>query len=323
MACPHQALISLDMPAVTNARVNGDSGMAVPDLIYSSALAAMVGLGWSKDNLWLTGHPQGIIEQQVIFAALSLGPAGLADRLEGFPNPPKLGEAVITNKTLAMSLCSSAGALLQPSFPLVAVDEQLSGLMEDANAFATYTVVGSHLSFIVTAFSGNSLPSEMPCWWTLRPRHLTDLIDCQHFPPTRFDDVPRGAYRDDAGDHHSCVCGVKAVAWSPGDDAGTSFNCGNNTGVALALQQAPSLVYISPISEGGVALLGEEGKVAMISTYRFKDIRWDGSMLHVDLRGTSGELVTLLTAHEASGFQVSRTKTVIGSSGFATVSIRS
>ena len=28
MACPHQAMASLDWPAVTNARVNGDSGMA-------------------------------------------------------------------------------------------------------------------------------------------------------------------------------------------------------------------------------------------------------------------------------------------------------
>jgi hypothetical protein len=53
MACPHQALASLDMPAATNARVNGDSGMAVPDMVYSSALAAAVGLGWSKDNLRL------------------------------------------------------------------------------------------------------------------------------------------------------------------------------------------------------------------------------------------------------------------------------
>jgi hypothetical protein len=61
--------------------------MAVPDLVYSSTLAAAVGLGWSKDNLRLIadGWSQGATEVQVLFAALSLGPAGLADQLEGFP----------------------------------------------------------------------------------------------------------------------------------------------------------------------------------------------------------------------------------------------
>lgn len=48
MACPHQALESLDWPAVTNARANGDGGMFVPQLTYPALLAASLGIGWSK-----------------------------------------------------------------------------------------------------------------------------------------------------------------------------------------------------------------------------------------------------------------------------------
>eukprot|EP01050_Picozoa_sp_SAG11_P055430 SAG11_NODE_33863_length_275_cov_0.579545_1_plen_56_part_01 len=56
-----------------------------------------------------------------------MGPAGLADRPAGFPHPPKPGEAVVTNKTLALSLCARNGVLLQPSFPALVVDQQLGG----------------------------------------------------------------------------------------------------------------------------------------------------------------------------------------------------
>lgn len=64
---------------MTNARVNGDSGLQVSAAVYSSTLASLLGLGWSKDNLRLitTNQPgvqQADVELQVLLAALSLGP---------------------------------------------------------------------------------------------------------------------------------------------------------------------------------------------------------------------------------------------------------
>lgn len=48
MALAHQILLSLEWPAVTNSRVNGDGGLDTPSLVLPSVLASMVGLGWSK-----------------------------------------------------------------------------------------------------------------------------------------------------------------------------------------------------------------------------------------------------------------------------------
>jgi hypothetical protein len=333
MACPHQALVSLDMPAATNARVNGDSGMAVPDMIYSSVLAAAVGLGWSKDNLRLRNSwSQGATEVQVVFAALSLGPAGLADRLEGFPAIALPGAAVMTNRTLALSLCASNGALLQPSFPLTAVDAQLAGTLPAGsspmgaglgrgtspndwtiNAMATYTTVsagggGALTAFVVAAFvwrepslddrvsaSWHQTPPPNASRWTLRAKDLTTLIDCENYPPTAFHHVPNGAYKDtgshaaSVGHHHrdqehSCLLqrrsksgssgeaqaivwikgteAARVFAWSPSDVAAASLEM-------VSLTESPTLVYVTPVSECGIALLGEEGKVTMLSTYRW------------------------------------------------------
>ena len=51
MALAHQIMATVEWPAVTNARVNGDGGLAVQDLPLPAALAGALGLGWSKDNL--------------------------------------------------------------------------------------------------------------------------------------------------------------------------------------------------------------------------------------------------------------------------------
>ena len=119
-------------PAVTNARINGDSGLQISAAVYSSTLASLLGLGWSKDNLRLVttnqpGVTQADVEVQVLLAALSLGPVGLADQLEGYPGLPAAGAQVETNLTLAMSLTAANGMLLRPSFPLTPLGLQLSG----------------------------------------------------------------------------------------------------------------------------------------------------------------------------------------------------
>ena len=342
MACPHQALTSLDIPAATNARVNGDSGMAVPDMVYSSALAASVGLGWSKDNLRLMAFQQGAApsqgatEVQVIFAALSLGPAGLADRLEGWPAVAKEGTPVVTNRTLAMSLCAANGALLQPSFPLTAVEAQLAGaLAADAaarptwtqNAFATFTTVGNHTSFVATAFTWRqSASAKAPGAgsWTLRPSDLSTLIDCEDYPPAAFHEVPNGAYRDSSS--HQCLFSPAAahpgsVVWVKGASTAAMFSWAEDTGVEMALSESPQLAYISPVQECGIALLGEEGKVAPISVYRFSAIDSSAAGLHVSLRGAAGEEIALLYVRLSAGLAVRRMTVVIEASGTASATI--
>ena len=62
--------------------------MAVPDMIYSSTLAAAVGLGWSKDNLRLIADGWAQVSKEkhaqlspiiVIFSSLNI------IRIENFP----------------------------------------------------------------------------------------------------------------------------------------------------------------------------------------------------------------------------------------------
>jgi len=131
MACPHQIMASLEQPGVTNARANGDGGRGVGDLIFTTVLAAAMGVGWSKDNLRLAppGIGAGFTELQTLLTALSLGPVGLSDELVGYPAPLVHGAtpAVVTNVTLALSTCSANGTLLAPSFPLTPLEPLLLG----------------------------------------------------------------------------------------------------------------------------------------------------------------------------------------------------
>ena len=46
-----QIMMTLEYPAVTNTRVNGDGGLAIEGAVLPSLLTGIVGLGWSKDNL--------------------------------------------------------------------------------------------------------------------------------------------------------------------------------------------------------------------------------------------------------------------------------
>jgi len=209
MACAHQAMQSLAFPGVTNARVNGDGGLDLGDLPYSTTMAAAVGLGWSKDNLRLRVFEPGVTEIQTILAALSLGPVGLSDELVGYPAPLKQEEPpppVLTNTTLAMSTCTSNGTLLQPSFPLTPVEDLLSGgagsgAVLDPRAgqvWGTFTNVEGGVGpwFTAVGFSvggGKTPPPQYPPY-PLLPRHFTVLMDWDWkgcTPPTNPPDLLR------------------------------------------------------------------------------------------------------------------------------------
>ena len=169
MALAHQILESAEFPAVTNARVNGDGGLDVMSGQFPALLAATVGLGWSKDNLrtadrcYVDGlYPNGTEKwpcgsinkgegtsgqfrmqaQQTMLAALSLGPVGIADQLSSYPTNESA--TITSNVTLVLATCAATGDLLQPSYPLVALERSIAGGLEDSGVvlWGTYTAVG-------------------------------------------------------------------------------------------------------------------------------------------------------------------------------------
>ena len=330
MACAHQALQSLQWPAVTNARVNGDGGLSLGEAVFGSVMAAAVGLGWSKDNLRLAVFPAGVTEIQTALAALSLGPVGLSDELEGYPTPLAAGASppVVTNVSLALSTCTSNGTLLQPSFPLTPVEDLLTGAagaldVNSGHVWATFTTVpgGSGPWFTALAYSygGTSLPP-----YALLPRHLAPLVDWQQgggagcAPPSNppdFASIPEGAFLG-AGDAFPCG------AWVAWDRANASAAAPFSDAAPIALplaQLAPSQWNVAPLVDG-VAFLGEEGKVAAVSSFRFSSIAAGGGSVVAALRGAPGEAVTLLWA-AAPSFAIQRKTVALGADGTATATL--
>jgi hypothetical protein len=254
-----------------------------------------------------------------------------------------------------MSLCAANGVLLQPSFPLTAVDAQLAGHLPGVgrgtksdptvwtqNAFATYTTVGSGnravTGFVVAAFiwqQSPGVPHAPPsnaATWMLRPSDLSVLLDCEDYPPVQFHEIPNGAYKDEPQQaQQECTLNTLAasihrgsVIWTKGAESASlfSWDIALDSGSEMELSDTPTLAYISPVSGCGIALLGEEGKVAMLSTYRFADIESEAEGLRVSLRGDSGEHIVLLYVRMSVGFVVQRTVAVaIGANGTASFTI--
>jgi hypothetical protein len=328
MACAHQALQSLQWPAVTNARVNGDGGLSLGALVFSTVMAASVGLGWSKDNLRLAVFPTGVTEIQTALAALSLGPVGLSDELEGYPVPlaPGASPPVVTNTTLAMSTCTQNGTLLQPSFPLTPVEDLLTGLqgtldVKSGHVWATFTAVPGGTGPWFTALSYSYGVVQPP--YPLLPRHLAPLIDWEQqqgagcAPPSNpsdFASFPSGAFLG-AG---NALCG-SWVAW---DRAHPAVAAPFSDAAPIQLPLAPlSLAQwnVAPVVDG-LAFLGEEGKVAAVSSFRFSSIASVGGAATVALRGAPGEAVTLLWA-AAPGFAIARKTVALGGDGTAAATV--
>lgn len=330
MACGHQALSSLQWPAVTNARANNDGGEDLGPLTFSSVMAGVTGLGWSKDNLRLRVFAEGDTRLQTLLAALSLGPVGLSDELEGFPSPPAPGAGVVTNVTLAMSTCAANGTLLQPSFPLTPIEEHMAlegGLGPNAGSvFATFTAVPDGASpasgsawFTAVGFAngGGGPPS-----FSLAPSHLLPLVDLGGAPGALtpdYGDVPLGRY---LGDGAAPPGAPPLVAWDPqsAGPAVADFSEAAPYVISLA-QRTPQQVNVAPCFCGGtIALLGEAGKAAAVSSFRFAAVVPVCPALSVDLRGAPGESVQLLWAQAPTWAAQAATATV-GADGTARVKL--
>ena len=82
-------------------------------------------------------------------------------------------------------------------------------------------------------------------------------------------------------------------------------------------EDGASLVNLAPIF-GGIALLGEAGKVAAVSTYRFVKVEVsEGAGLRVTMRGKPAEMVSLLFARGDAnvGYSCASETAVIGPEG--------
>jgi hypothetical protein len=338
MACGHQALLSLQLPAVTNARGSGDGGAGTPgerSFTFSSVMAALVGLGWSKDNLRLRIFSPEDTQLQTLLTALSLGPVGLSDQLEGFPAWPAPDAGVVTNVTLAMSLCTANGTLLTPSFPLTPVEEHMAfegGLGNlEGNVYATFTVVrggaaGSGVWFTALGFTLAGNGSAPPAVFPLGPQHLAPLIDfsaADAINPPDFADVPRGPFLGAGRGLPSAY-----VAWDAQDWRAVDFSDAAAFPLALAFH-SPQQVNVAPVfsacggAAGAIALLGEPGKAAAVSSFRFASVvaacgAGGTTTLAVALNGAPGEAVMILSATPAAGAWVNKeTRVVMGGDGTA------
>jgi hypothetical protein len=249
--------MSLEFPAVTNARANGDGGLDIKAFVTTSVLASMVGIGWSKDNLRTADRcyvaarfPNGSVEypcdssnhnqfvnghftsqlQQTMLAALSLGPVGISDQLSSYPT--NASAAITSNRTLVMATCTADGVLLQPSYPLTPVEEQLTAsdaLDEGSNVWGTYTAVavgasgmgsgdaatapaaptdatGVWYTFIGWFAGTRTVPTPPPSY-TLRQRQLDAMIDASSPHALKslrsFADVPRVPFLGAGGEGDS------------------------------------------------------------------------------------------------------------------------
>ena len=366
MADAHQVMMSLESPAVTSVRVNGDGGLDVVAAVLPALLAGIVGLGWSKDNLrtadrcYVDGlFPNGTVKwpcgsinqaegtsgayvmqlQQTILATMSLGPVGLADQLSARPDDPSA--TITSNKTLVMGTCSTDGTLLQPSFPLTPVPRMTLGSGEFGDCFAQGKRTsgygcGTHLwatytAVPVTAGSGGDgdvSAGSVGLWFaalafvdinqrtfvSLRESDMASMIDYAALPSQDFGDVPTGAYEGPGASFqkdHSYVwwtgdfvnqrdcTGVSVAKFTRTAALGPIGSSKDASGKAGAGNQTQA--NVAPVF-GGIALLGEAGKVTAVSTYRFASVTVgsSSSKLTVGLRGKAGESVLLLFAVQSA-----------------------
>ena len=121
-----------------------------------------------------------------------------------------------------------------------------------------------------------------------------------------------------------------AAAPPPKGDAPAAGWAPKANGVAGGAAGAPppngdgaALVHVAPVLGGaGLALLGELGKVAAVSTYRFASVALaaDGGALEVALRGAPGETVALaFAARDGDEYACRAVNATVGDDGTASV----
>ena len=281
-------------------------------------------------------------------ATLSLGPVGLADQLSDRPEVP--GATITSNVKLVNATCAADGKLLQPSFPLAPVERSVVGSGGAGDCFTTAThrsytwgcgvhVWATHTALptgevfyaVLPFLAGKASPTTQNL--TVYRADLESLVDAEHVDAA-FGDVPRGTFRSpdlpaadyvvwrsdwvfsqNATDPCAGASGLRAASKSD-DVFWPAFEVTANA-------DQHELVNAAPVVTSKATLLGEAGKVAAVSTYRFASVAADGDDVKVGLRGDPGEAVTLLFATPAdAGFACAPLVATIGADGTATATFK-
>ena len=293
MALPQQIVNSATLNAVTSARVSPDGGRPYTRGGWGQLLAAALGIRPFTDNTWTVGvFPKG--EADLVAAVLSMGPVGLADKLN------------TTNSTLAAAACARDGTLLQPSRPATPLDASLDRarpLGDGGSAMAThYGPTGDARWHVVVATGTASVPVHPAELWPA---------------PLAGSDMVWWHATGHPGAAGACHAGAPVVGclhtFSPSSPL-----------VANAAADAVELFHAAPVINGWV-LLGEPSKVVPVSAQRFDSVVAAAATggLELRLRGSSGEAVELLFGEAGGGESerlVSKVVTV-PASGTTTVSI--
>ena len=282
--------------------------------------------------------------QQTILATLSLGPVGISDQLTERPTllppssrTPNPNAKITTNKTLVMATCAATGDLLQPSYPLTPLDKMITGYHNgDAPSFSlwgTYTSVATHSQ---AGTAANNLWYTAFCFGSghdvsLEESDLSVMVDASALPSPTFDAIPTGAFVGSGATFPNASGVTGHVVWqsdwlSVGLAHNSASGCGAVaptlwTGDPFPMATTDVIVNVAPLF-GDKALLGEAAKITAVSSYRFSSVRADASGIVADLRGKSGEVVTLLVATKSGGALTCSTQMVtIGAGGTAVANI--
>ncbi len=305
---PRDVIASVRLPAVTQFRGSLDYACdcdAEPqtgnwDVGQQSLLISSLALGASKDTFmtnpveaWINHHQagnctvdNGHVELDLFLATLSSGPVGFGDGI---------GD---TNRTLLMRCCMGDGTILRADTALTPIDATWAqrddahrppvqtskhGPIAAAAVWSAHTQRnGSYFHFLAAI--------DVPSSFMLHP---TDF-----WPPVTNSVIHRKWHASAcANNSKASSCGV--VLGMPDAVTGIPANrCQNKTQDRSMCTHAGihnwELTTVSPVTHGGVALLGELSKVAAVSSARFRSIETlDSGGLRVTIWGSRGEKVEI------------------------------
>ncbi|KAK7098683.1 uncharacterized protein [Littorina saxatilis] len=297
MSNPRHAMQSLEIPAVTHARVSVDyrPGLDQWQIGVTSILAHALGLAPWKDNFWTVTEQPGNTynmsepdpELKAVVSTLSTGPVGSSDMLQH------------TNVSLLMQCCRVDGLILKPSKPATAIDKQLwqsvwnNGLGPSGQVWTTYSHVGHDWYF------GIILAAGLTDDFKLSPSDA----GFQFFNPTK-------------------------VLRRPGQGVPDPLlaDFGDNSPLTLTSRCTVHdfcMYYTSPVftvgtEETQIIIYGEESKFVPMSRDRVSNIEVTGDGVYVTFQGTRME--TIIFTYLFNGATVRRFL-MFDNSGMATLSL--
>ncbi|XP_055954459.1 uncharacterized protein LOC126814885 [Patella vulgata] len=287
--CRH-AMQSLELPAVTQARVSDDysPGQDQWKIGISSIFAYAMGVAPFKDNFWSTtnqsGNPYSRSEPynglNAVVSTLSTGPVGPSD---------KIG---LSNVSLIMRCCNDDGLILKPSKPATAIDSQIY-----QSAFGTGGPVGE----LWTTYSN------------------IGFIEARHFGIILAADIQNTFQLTPTLAGFGNITGYKIFSMDkPGQL--TDFSDKSPVSITPACSKIDfCLYYVSPVLKTSpeVVILGELSKWVPVSPQRVQEISQSDDII-ITITGKQSESVTF--SFSVDGV-IRSINCVLGSSGTAQIHV--